>query len=72
MEFYGSIKMMLTKYFFNECDTLNKRSRYKISCRFPQLHENRIENKNAKLLDFSFLVFNTFLFSFSITGTYWF
>lgn len=72
MEYYGSMKMMLTKYFFNECVTLNKRPRYKIICRYPQLHKNWIENKNLKLLGFSFLVFNTFLFNFPITGTYCF
>lgn len=50
MEYYGSIKMMLIKYFFNECDTLNKRLRYRISCSFPQLHENRIENKKCQII----------------------
>ena len=36
---------------------INKKARYEIICRFPYLYENRMENKNANLLESSYLVF---------------
>lgn len=64
----GQLKC-IQKIFLNECDIINKKTRYEIICRFPQLYENRMESKNAKLLGSSFLVFYIFLFTFSIIGT---
>lgn len=68
MQYYELIKMMLTKDILNEYDTISEGARYKIIF----ITSVRMEGKNVRLLDSSFLVFYIFLFNFSIMGIYYF